>query len=232
MLLYPNTSVMNQQERNQSILHKYIPEKAVATISEWIYTYDFKLRIKKSRASKYGDYRPPAGGQNHQITINYDMNKYAFLITLVHEIAHLTNWNKHRDKVLPHGAEWKLEFRILMNYFLYEGIFPEDVSKALKKYMENPAASSCSDTTLLRALKKYDQREGTVLLEELPEGAIFRYNKERMFIKNEKVRKRFKCKEVKSNHVYLFNPLTEVEAVSLPEKNEPKDLFGIFSIKK
>jgi SprT protein len=223
---------MNQLERNQSILHKYIPEKAVARISEWIFTYDFKLRIKKSRSSKYGDYRPPIGKENHQITINYDMNPYAFLITLVHEIAHLTNWNKHKNSVLPHGAEWKLEFKILMNYFLYEQIFPEDVTQALKKYMQNPAASSCSDTALLRILKKYDQRQDTVLLEELPEGATFRYNKERMFIKNELIRKRFKCKEVKSNRIYLFNPLTEVEVITIPLKTNPIDGFGIFSIKK
>ena len=223
---------MNQLERNQSILHKYIPEKAVPTISEWIYKYDFKLRIKKSRASKYGDYRPPVKGENHLITINYDMNPYAFLITLIHEIAHLTNWNKYKNKVLPHGAEWKLEFKILMNYFLYEQIFPEDVTQALKKYMQNPAASSCSDTALLRVLKKYDKRQDTVLLEELPEGAVFRYNKERMFTKNERVRKRFKCKEINSNHVYLFNPLTEVELVSVPEKEKLKDGFGIFSVKK
>jgi SprT protein len=223
---------MNQLERNQSILHKYIPEKAVTLISEWIFKYDFKLRIKKSRASKYGDYRPPVKGENHLITINYDMNPYAFLITLVHEIAHLTNWNKHKNRVLPHGAEWKLEFKILMNYFLYEQIFPEDVKLALKKYMQNPAASSCSDTALLRVLKKYDQRQDTVLLEELPEGTTFRYNKERTFIKNELIRKRFKCKEIKSNRIYLFNPLTEVEVVTIPQKTGLIDGFGIFSAKK
>ena len=38
---------MNQTERNQSILYKYIPEKAVPTITEWIIQFDFKLRIKK-----------------------------------------------------------------------------------------------------------------------------------------------------------------------------------------
>lgn len=220
---------MNQLERNQSILHKYIPEKAVPTISEWIYKYDFKLRIKKSRASKYGDYRPPTRGENHLITINYDMNPYAFLITLIHEIAHLTNWNKYKNAVLPHGPEWKLEFKILMNYFLHEQIFPDDVTLALKKYMQDPAASSCSDTMLLRALKKYDHRKDTILLEELPEGATFRYNKERTFIKNELVRKRYKCKELKSNRTYLFNPLTEVELVSVPQKQGLKDGFGIFS---
>jgi SprT protein len=206
---------MNQVERNQSILHKYIPEKAVPTISEWVFKFDFKLRIKKSRASKYGDYRPPIKGENHQITINYDMNKYAFLITLVHEIAHLSNYNTNKDRVKPHGEEWKMQYKLLMQQFLVPDIFPEDVILALRKYMSNPAASSCSDTNLLRVLKKYDVRQNTVLLEELPLGATFKYNKDRHFIKGEQVRKRFKCKELPSNRAYLFNPLTEVERVDI-----------------
>ncbi|MDQ3047699.1 MAG: SprT-like domain-containing protein [Bacteroidota bacterium] len=218
---------MTQLKRNQSILYKYIPEKAVPVISEWIYTYDFKLKIKKSRSSKYGDYRPPLKGENHQITINYDMNQYAFLITLVHEIAHLTNWNKHRDKVKPHGEEWKTHFKLLMHQFMIPEIFPPDVISALRKYMSNPAASSCSDTNLLRILKKYDERQDTVLLEELPEGATFRYNKEREFKKGEQVRKRFKCKESGTNRLYLFNPLTEVELLELPPARQQAMGFSI-----
>jgi SprT protein len=204
---------MDQLERNQSILYKYIPEKAVPVIAEWILKFDFKLRIKKSRSSKYGDYRPPIKGENHLITINYDMNKYAFLITLVHEIAHLSNYNKNKNSVKPHGEEWKLHYKLLMQQFLIPDIFPGDVIMALRKYMSNPAASSCSDTNLLRVLKKYDIRQDTVLLEELPQGMQFRYNNSRDFIKGEQVRKRFKCKEVGTNRMYLFNPLTEVLAI-------------------
>ncbi len=207
---------MNQVERNQSILYKYIPEKAVPVITDWIYSYDFKLKIKKSRSSKYGDYRPPIKGENHQITINHDMNKYAFLITLVHEIAHLSNWNKHKNAVKPHGEEWKIHYKLLMQQFLHPDFFPTDVIIALRKYMNNPAASSCSDTNLLRVLKNYDVRQDTVLLEEIPLGSTFSYNKDRHFIKGEQIRKRFKCKEVKTNRLYLFNPLTEVLAVSTP----------------
>ena len=204
---------MDQLERNQSILYKYIPEKAVPVIAEWILKFDFKLRIKKSRSSKYGDYRPPLKGENHLITINYDMNKYAFLITLVHEIAHLSNYNKNKNTVKPHGDEWKLHYKLLMQQFLIPDIFPADVIMALRKYMSNPAASSCSDTNLLRVLKKYDVRQDTVLLEELPQGTQFRYNNSRDFIKGEQIRKRFKCKEVGTNRMYLFNPLTEVLAI-------------------
>lgn len=207
---------MNQLERNQSILHKYIPEKAVPLIAEWIYVHDFKLRIKKSRSSKYGDYRPPVNGENHLITINYDMNKYAFLITLVHEIAHLTNWNRRRDNVKPHGEEWKEEYKQLMKHFMSYEIFPLDVIEALKRYMSNPAASSCSDTNLLRVLKRYDTRDNTVLLEDVKEGSTFSYNGSRYFIKGAQVRKRFKCKELSTKREYYFNPLTEVLVVSSP----------------
>src|SRR3989344_6913356 len=215
---------MNQLERNQSILHKYIPEKAVPLISEWIYKFDFKLKIKKSRSSKYGDYRPPVKGENHLITINYDMNKYAFLITLVHEIAHLSTYNKHKDKVKPHGDEWKLHYKLLMQQFLIPDIFTVDVITALRKYMNNPAASSCSDTNLLRILKNYDIRENTVLLEDVLEGATFSYNDSRHFIKGPQSRKRIKCTDVNTKATYLFNPITEVLVINTQSfaENSPK----------
>ncbi len=216
---------MNQLDRNQSILHKYIPEKAVPIISEWIYTFDFKLRIKKSRSSKYGDYRPPVKGENHQITINHDMNKYAFLITLIHEVAHLSTYNKHKNHVKPHGDEWKLHYKFLMQQFLIPEIFPVDVITALRKYMNNPAASSCSDTNLLRVLKNYDVRNNTVLLEDVPSGATFSYNDNRFFIKGEQSRKRIRCKEAKTNMIYLFNPLTEVFVIHTPLFAENKADF-------
>ncbi len=211
---------MNQLERNQSILYKYIPEKAVPTISEWVLKFDFKLRIKKSRSSKYGDYRPPINGENHLITINYDLNKYAFLITLIHEIAHLSNFNKHKNSVKPHGEEWKLHYKLLMNQFLIPDIFPPDIILALRKYMSNPAASSCSDINLLRVLKQYDNHKNTILLEDITTGSTFSYNDNRYFIKGEQVRKRFKCKEISSNRLYLFNPLTEVTLITTPKISE------------
>ncbi len=223
---------MTQLHRNQSILNKYLPEQVVPTIADWIYKYDFKLKIKKSRASKYGDYRPPSKGKNHIITINHDLNKYAFLITLVHEIAHLTCFNKHKNSVSPHGAEWKLEFKILMNYFLYEKIFPDDVKIVLINYMKNPAASSCSDVSLLRTLKKYDERDKTILLEQIVEGAVFMYGNERTFLKGEQIRKRFRCKEIKTKRIYLFNPLTEVLPINTVVEEKKSDFFNIFKITK
>ena len=203
---------MSQFERNSSVLQKYIPEPAIAIIARWITEYDFKLKIKRERNTKLGDYRSPHSGQNHIITINYNLNKYAFLITLVHEVAHLVTFNKHKNSVNPHGEEWKQHYKQLMKHFLTTDFFPTDVLLALQKHLLSPAASSCSDSNLLRILKRYDENnEQKVFIEKIPHKTIFKYNGERLFEKGERIRTRYRCKEVATGHIYLFHALAEVE---------------------
>ena len=200
-----------QYQRNSAILAKYLPEQAVPLISEWIVQYDFKLKIKKERSTRLGDYTSPRNGLNHLITINHNLNKYAFLITLVHEVAHLVTYNHHKDSVNPHGKEWKMYFQQLMQPFLNTEIFPVEVFSALRKYLRDPAASSCTDLNLLRTLKLHDEDSETVFLEYLPANAVFLYNGSRVFQKGPRIRKRFKCRELSTGAIYLFNPLVEVE---------------------
>lgn len=215
---------MNSSERNKSILKKYIPEKSIATIIEWIYKYNFKLKIKKSRSSKVGDHTPPHNGKNHIITVNHDLNKYSFFITLVHEIAHLITWEKYKGKVLAHGKEWKLEYGKLLNHFLImnailsdeEKLFPHDVYSALKIHRVSPAAASCSDLNLARVLEKYDEDKESVLLEGIATGSYFRivlskkkYSTE-SYVKCEKRRTRFKCLNTRTRKEYLIHPLCKV----------------------
>jgi len=213
---------MTQAERNKSILAKYIPEEAVPMISDWIFRFNFKLKIKKARSSKYGDYRPPQPGTNHQITINNDLNKYAFLITLVHEVAHLLTWERHRNRVKPHGEEWKESYKELMRPVMRLNVFPEDVRAALIVYMQDPAATNCSDEQLTRVLKRHDQKSGLVLLEILPQQSTFVYGKNRRFVKGPKRKTRFVCKELGTGKEYLFNPLCEVKL----EQPEPLKQTG------
>lgn len=208
------TAREQQIQRNTEILKKYIPEPATPLIARWIIELDFKLKITKERQSKLGDYTSPHNGLNHVITINYNLNPYAFLMTLVHEIAHLSTYNKYRHSVSPHGEEWKHEFKILMQPFLNTETFPIDVLYAVRKYLQNPAAASCSDVTLLRTLKLYDTNEDgkpTILLEHLPYRTHFLYNGSRVFEKGERIRKRYRCRELSSGTVYLFSPVAEVE---------------------
>lgn len=210
-----------QLQRNSEILKKYIPEFAVPIIAIWIIEFDFKLKITKERSTKLGDYTPPRDGLNHVITINHNLNQYSFFITLVHEIAHLKTFNQYRNRVMPHGKEWKQSFRELMMPFLNTDNFPLDVFYALRRYLQNPAAASCTDATLMRTLKLYDTKANNghlMLLEHLPYRTHFLYNGSRIFEKGEKLRKRYRCREINSGTVYLFSPLAEVEVFEALDK--------------
>ena len=205
---------MNQLERNKAVLLKYIPETAVDIIAGWIYSFDFKLKIKKARASKYGDYMPPVKGKNHQITINHDLNKYAFLITLIHEIAHLSAWKKFCNNIASHGKEWKQEYRILLHPFLNENVFPADIIASLKAYMIDPAASVCNDTKLFRVLNKYNTTQTDLhLLEDLPLMSVFETTGNEKFIKQKKYRTRYLCTKISTKEEYLFHGLAQVKPV-------------------
>jgi SprT protein len=198
------------------ILNKYVPEQASPLLIHWLIGYQTRLVITGERQTKLGDYRPPYAGAGHSITINHNLNKYSFLITLVHEFAHLSNHLLYKDSVAPHGKEWKLEFKRHMWFFLQSGIFPDDVEKALRRYMANPAASSCSDINLMRILKRYDVDSHLKKhLDELEINTIFKIPDGRIFTKGQLVRKRFKCLEMSTKRLYMISPLMEVEPVSL-----------------
>lgn len=207
-------AVTGEQVRNA--LARYVPEAAVDTCFEWVHQYRIKVRVKNSRQSKYGDYRPPQRGEGHVITINHDLNPFAFLITFTHEVAHLTTWLRYRDTVSPHGAEWKAEFRHLLKGFMHRHIFPEDVLEALQQSIQNPAASGCGDTGLTRALRRYDQKinEDWLHLEEVPFNAVFTIRNGQHFVKGARLRKNFECFEVRTRHKYFIHPLMEVKLIS------------------
>lgn len=201
------------KENYRRVLGKYISAQAVEIIVGWIIEYGIHLKITAERSTKLGDFRPNIHkNTGHRITINHNLNQHAFLITLVHEIAHLINWNLHRNTVKPHGLEWKSIFKDLLLPFLELNVFPDDLVPTLIQYLDNPAASSCSDVNLMRALMKYDDSQ-KILLEEIPEKTIFKLTSGRVFKKGEQRRKYFQCQEVHSGKLYLINPLAEVVPV-------------------
>ena len=202
---------MNLTEVSRA-LSKYLPSKSLDRCVDWISEYRFAITITKSRSTKYGDYRPPTDGKGHRISINHDLNKYAFLLTFVHELAHLVTYNRYKFRVDPHGREWKLEFKKLMLPLLREDIFPRDLVVAIYGYIKNPAASSCSDVLLTRTLSKYDKREDRwKFLEDIALNTPFRIRSGRTFVKGVLLNKNYCCTCLKSKHEYFINPLTEVQ---------------------
>ncbi len=196
------------------ILATYLPPDAAPLIGRWIDYFKCEFKISRNRNTKFGDYRPPYGGKGHRISVNYDLNPYAFLVTTVHEFAHLHTWNEHKHKAKPHGIEWKNNFKKMMQPFFEKDIFPLDVKHAITSYLNNPAASSCSDLTLYRSLRKYDVvKESFTTVEKLPIKSLFKLKDGRVFCKEEKLRKRYKCTEVNSRRIYLFSAVAEVEVL-------------------
>jgi SprT protein len=192
-------------------IRSFVPEDAVDMVVRWISDHKIVLTITNTRNSVFGDYRWPQNGKGHRISVNGDLNQYAFLITFVHEMAHLTTWEKFRNTVSSHGKEWKQEFKLLMDEFAGKRIFPPDIRTAFKEHLLSPSFSHCVDQKLMRALLKYDSEQPT-LLEELPKGSLFQFKKQ-TYRKGEQLRKRFQCIEVKTKRLYLFNPIAPVKRI-------------------
>lgn len=200
-------------------LRSYLPDAAYEHVLQYLHHYKIHLKITRERSTVLGDYRHAVHDKNHRISINGNLNKFSFLVTLIHEIAHLVTFEEYGNRVQAHGNEWKKNFSMLLAYFLQHDIFPDDIKKVLMQSLQNPAASSCADDDLIRVLKKYDQqKQNSYLVEQIPAGHCFRIKGGRVFRKLEKVRKRYKCEEVPSKRIYLFSPVYEVELMSEKEQ--------------
>jgi SprT protein len=205
---------MPKQEAPLLQLQSYLPPGSFEEVLYYLQHHKVHLTISRKRETILGDYRHAHSNKNHRISVNGNLNQYAFLITLLHELAHLFTFEKFGHRVQAHGREWKDEFGKILAKFLLKKIFPQDIEKTLLATLKNPAASSCGDEKLLRVLHLYDEKPaGVHLVEQLPEGALFFIKGGRIFKKGEKVRKRFKCMEVKTGKLYLFNAVYEVSVV-------------------
>ncbi len=194
-------------------LSKYIPEHAVKPVFELIVTNQVHLKIVNERVTRHGDYRKGLSGK-HEITVNASLNKYRFLITLIHEISHLVAFEKFGRNIKPHGNEWKYSFQIMMVPFIRPEIFPSNLLPLLARHFKNPSASSDTDATLALALKQYDAQNDKNYIFEIPYGCVFRIPNGKIFKKIALRVKRYECIEVNSGRIYLFNPNAEVEVLT------------------
>lgn len=202
---------MPKKEVQVNYLENFLPSGTIGHVTSFLHQFHVHLTITRERKSILGDYRHSTNEKNHRISVNGNLNKFSFLITLLHELAHLLTFEKFGNRVQSHGTEWKRIFGHLLKEFIDHNIFPDDIRVALQQSLQNPAASSCAEEGLLRVLRKYDvTKENHHLVEELETGTLFRTKDGRIFKKGEKLRKRFKCLEVKTGREYLFSPVYEI----------------------
>lgn len=201
----------------------YMPANAIGLIRPWFEKYKIKLTITRGRRSVLGNYlNPHKGHPHHAITINGDQNPFSFLVTLLHELAHLETFVKYANKVQPHGTEWQNIYRDIIKAYLGQHIFPEDLEQAIALSLHKVKAGSCSDPNLYKALAVHDKEtiEGLVWVEELTSGSYFVTKEGLVFRMIEKRRTRFLCEQLGTKKQYLFQGVARVKQIGVEALRE------------
>lgn len=204
-------------------LQPFLPKGSLEKVLVYFEKYSVFLKITRERKSLLGDYRNPTKVQPlHRISVNANLNPYSFLITLLHEIAHMLTFVNYGPKVSPHGPEWQAQYRRIITKFLNQDIFPKRLEKVILESLMEAKASTCSDPALYRALKAYDKRpEHLKYVEDIPTNALFHTLDGKKFQMLGKLRTRYRCKDIKTGKLYNFHPMVEVtEAVALSTGEE------------
>lgn len=201
----------DRDEQILNVLRKYLPHNFEHFVLKLLNAYPVNFKIVAPRTTKLGDFRVPSPGKKPQITINNNLNPFSFLITTVHEFAHLIAFKHHGNRIKPHGDEWKLIYSNLIYEMLQFESLPKDIEDALMKSLVSVKASSCTDLGVARTLRKYDvvKNEG-VSIETLSENAIFAFRSRKYRLINKR-RTRYLCEDIQSKKRYLFHALTIIE---------------------
>jgi hypothetical protein len=204
-----------KKEKPFSELEQFLPANTYPQVIPYFKNHTIHLTLTEERKSILGDYRRPVPDQPfHRISINATLNPYSFLITLLHELAHMLVFIRYKDKVLPHGKEWKLQFREMLLPYLGKHFFPPDIEAALTNYLNNPKASTCTDTALYKALYRYSHtKAGYKLVEDIGINNNFGLEDGTEYVVIEKRRTRYRCKQLKTGKMYLFPAIYEVKAI-------------------
>ena len=201
-------------DKFQEIISKYVPKNAISYCVEQWKAYPFSFRVTRQRRSKIGDYRFNKIKGHHEISVNGNLNPYAFLLTFMHEVAHLIHYKNYGNNHPPHGNAWKKIFQELMRPIQTQDVFPAEILTQLIRHMKNPKASSQSDPVLSKLLRLYDMERITTdpYLEELSEGDVFVLNG-RTYTKIKKRRTRSLCVEEKTGRKYLISEMAQVKSI-------------------
>lgn len=198
----------------EEVLIKYLPQGSVKAVVALMREHPCRFVISKPRKSKLGDFKK-IKNETPTITVNGDLNRYAFLITTIHEFAHLKAFEQFGNRIKAHGSEWQGIYSEVMLQFIDLKIFPADIEKALVNSLVNVKASSCTDLKLYRVLSTYDikkDNEGATL-ESLELYSHFILNG-KQFEKGKLRRSRYECIEKSTQKVYLVHALARVQKLN------------------
>jgi len=209
--------MLSKKEQYRKILERYLPDEFVDVVVDLLDKNPVVFKVVKPRKTKLGDFRWKATNGKPQITINGDLNQYSFLITTLHEFAHLITYNDFGNRVPPHGSEWKMAYTKLLLPVIDSGWLPIELSDSLTYSITRMKASSCTDVQLQRVLLSFNKQDDRfVVLETLEKNSTFALNG-RTFQKGVLRRTRYLCIELHSKRQFLVNALAQVERIEHEE---------------
>lgn len=196
------------------IVAPFVPQEALDYCC-WLWTeHSFSFKVTRDRKTKLGDFRYTRSDRKYAVTVNRGLNNYAFLITYLHEVAHVITYRQFKNKCKPHGPEWQQNFRQIATPLLNSIVFPVSILRPLQDYLKKPAASTSGCASLTMALRLYNkEEEGVQMLAEIGSGCKFVF-KDRTFMKVGKRRTRALCKDLGNGRDYLIPEVAQVISVA------------------
>ena len=195
----------------ENTLIQHLPANSIEYCIDLSKQYNFELSLSFDRKSKFGHYKYWPQTKSHTISINRGLSQPLFLITFIHELAHLDVMLNYGRKVKPHGQEWKNTFRSLLAPVLSPSIFEPNLLSALAKHLKKPKASLSADPLLWSTLFPLETTNN-LAVKDIEEGSSFVFKK-RIFKKIKTRRTRALCYESKTGNNYLIPLLASIDRV-------------------
>lgn len=192
-------------------LTTYIGKDAAIYIEKFTRGLALKVRVTKQRDTKYGDYMPSVNGKQQRITVNGNLDNFSFLITLLHELAHLKAYENFGQKIKAHGSEWKLEFIKIIDDALNNNLFPLDIAKTINlQYVIKKDLSFESRIIINDSINKYLNITIPKRLEDFPVNSLVSLINGMQVKVIEIKRTRYLCKCLNNNKMYYIQKKIEV----------------------
>ncbi|MFY0643937.1 MAG: SprT-like domain-containing protein [Bacteroidia bacterium] len=179
-------------------------------ITEYLNKHECELILCKPRRSKLGDFS--VRGKQKRIKINRNLNQFRFMLTLIHEIAHLKTHYELGWKCKPHGEEWKDNYRLLLEIWKIGDLFSHSVELINLFNYEVAKPSACSGIHKEKeaVLGQFDSNNTGVQLGNVAEGQEFIF-KEVLYRKIKNRRTRTLCIRLSNQKMYTIHQASLVE---------------------
>jgi SprT protein len=198
------------------LLKPFLDDKAVDFVSGLIGSEPVSVTITRQRRTRHGDFRWNATGSKVKITVNRNLGKPEFLITLLHEIAHYFTWKQYGNKARPHGTPWKDNFAGLLQQAVEKELFHSPVKEVVQETMIHKRRLG---GTADRELSLITERESGIVrthVNDLLPGAVFSLENGLRLRIIKKLRTRFFCQQVGSKRLFYVPGHLNANDVEFP----------------